>query len=177
MFVQEEQTAFDELQLLKSFNRLADPHYAFSIINILQSPNASDGRVMNPVLDTTCIRKWLFCFTHRVRVPTSDIRSFMARCEEFTVIVYQFYQDCVLKGQDKLEDGEALSKDCIDNFEHFRCDFNYYLQKVEEWRIGLDKRLHKVASGDQLLGTMLDLSSCQVKQFTQKSAQSLAKSD
>jgi hypothetical protein len=146
-FVQQWQAKFDELQLLEKLKKFENPREALSIIHIVESPSSYEG-VTNLAFNPVYISKWLYCFERRPRIPTSDIRSFMAWCEEFTIIVDRFCQDYVLKGQERLESGPTLSKDGIDSFEQFRDEFNFYMQQAEKWKEGLEKTRCEVAAPD-----------------------------
>jgi hypothetical protein len=154
-FVQQWRAKFDELRLLEKLKEFENPKAALSIIHIVESPGSYEG-ISNQAFNPVYLSKWLYCFERRPRIPTSDIRSFMAWCEEFSVIVDRFCQDYVSKGQERLDNGPTLSKDGIDRFEQFRDEFNFYMQQAEEWSIGLEKRRCEVAaSDDQFPGTPL----------------------
>jgi hypothetical protein len=146
-FVQEWQAKFDELRLLERLKEFENPNLALSIINIVQSPTSYEG-VSNQGFNPIYLSDWLYCFSRRPRIPTSDIRSFRAWCEEFSMIVNRFCQDYVLKGRERLESGPTLSKDGIANFEKFWLNFNSYMKEAEEWSIGLEKRRCEVAPSD-----------------------------
>jgi hypothetical protein len=175
-FVQHWQSEFDRLQLLEKLNQFASSEGDLSIISIVNSSGSYDGPFASFVFDPAYLSKWLPCFTKRVRVPTSDVRSFIARCEEFTVIVDGFYQDYALKGKEKLENlvniegRQALSRKGSDRFETFQNKFNFYLQQVEDWRVGLEKGRNKVAGDDQFSEMKLRTLSYQVGSLRQNSA-------
>jgi len=146
-FVQQWQAKFDELQLLEKLKKFENPREALSIIHIVESPSSYEG-VSNQGFNPIYLSDWLYCFSRRPRIPTSDIRSFRAWCEEFSMIVNRFCQDYVLKGRERLESGPTLSKDGIANFEKFWLNFNSYMKEAEEWSIGLEKRRCEVAPSD-----------------------------
>ncbi len=180
-FVEQWQAKFDELQLLEKLNQFASSTGELSIISIVNSSGSYDGPFASFVFDPVYLGKWLPCFTERPRVPTSDIRSFIARCEEFIVIVDGFYQDYALKGKEKLENlvniqgRQALSKKGCERFEIFQSKLNFYLQQVEDWRAGLEKGRNKVAGNDQFSKMKLQtLSSYQVGSLRQNSAEQLS---
>jgi hypothetical protein len=177
-FIQQWQAKFDELQLLDKLNQFASSEGELSIISIVNSSASYDGPFASFVFDPAYLGKWLPCFTKRVRVPASDIRSFMARCEEFIVIVDGFYQDYALMGKEKLENllniegRQALSTKGRERFETFQSKFNFYLQQVEDWSVGLEKGRNKVAGNDQFSETKLQtLSYHQVASLRQNFAE------
>lgn len=147
-FVQEWQAKFDELQLLEKLKKFENPEFVLSIINIVQSPTSYEG-VSNQSFHPSYLSNWLHCFGRRPRIPESDIRSFMAWCEEFTIIVGRFSQDYVLKGHERLESARStLSKDGIANFAEFARRFNGYMDDAEKWSVELEKRWREVAPSD-----------------------------
>lgn len=146
-FVQQWQSKFDELRLLERLKEFENPRYTLSIIHMVESPGSYEG-ISNQSFNPVYLSKWLYCFDRRPHIPTSDIRSFIAWCEEFTIIVDRFCQDYVLKGQERLESGPTLSKDGLDSFEQFRDAFNFYMKQAEEWSLGLEKGRREVAASD-----------------------------
>jgi hypothetical protein len=150
-FVQQWQAKFDELRLLERLREFENPNLALSIINIVQSPTSYEG-VSNQFFNPTYLSHWLYCFGRRPRIPASDIRSFRAWCEEFSMIINRFCQDYVVKGRERLEkneeNGPKLSKAGIANFEKFCFNFNSYMKEAEEWSIGLEKRRCEIAPSD-----------------------------
>jgi hypothetical protein len=174
-FVREEQAELNNI--LQSFRPFVNENDSRSLIPILRNVAQSlgpDAVVIYRIIGSNHISRWLCCFTKNMHSQTSDIDCFMARCQEFTVIVDQFNRDYVVKSQNELENGPPLPAHHIHQLEQFREEFIAYLRDVDQWANRIAKSRCDVVNGGQPLGTLLVSNFERVKTFRRSSGKTIA---
>lgn len=160
-FVKREQLSLNEL--IHRFERFVDNSRCESFIYILRNMGNSNIEYLR-LLSVDYIQRWLYCFSFQQRIPTVRLELFIARCQEFTVMVQQFNSDYVLRARQEFQRGTPLQEQNVHDLEAFREDFSAFLRDLSAWgeRIAVEsKRL----SGEKLIGASLATHFERVKTF------------
>lgn len=172
-FVHDQQPRFQEL--LQRFGRFVSTDNSKTLVQILQSGCSYNLKVIPniPGVNNTgdFIRRWWGCFRQQIEFPVTGLVSFMARCQEFTIIVDQFDREYVLRAHKDLESEPPLPEQYIRDLEQFRDDFNAYLRELEQWAMKITNESHKLASKEQLMWTSLVREFPRVSTFRRGAAQ------
>jgi hypothetical protein len=169
-FVRVQQVMLNDL--VQRFVSFVNTDQSLCMTRILVSVRSSSPDAVDHILSVNYLNRWFCTFNNYLRFPTSDIGCFVARCQEFTVIIDQFNQDYVLKAQKAFECGPLLQEAHIDQLEEFLGEFTPYLREVEQWADRLEKGI--ILHGGQQFGISLVSKFKRVKTFRRSSGKNIA---
>ena len=136
-----------EPQLLDFYDRLGrftDGNDGRSLEGILRSATTYDSKTIYPLLNSNFIQDWEDCFDEQMRHRSRSVGQFLARCREFTHIIYQFDRNFAARAQAELTAASIdLPNNYIDQLEVFKDEFNAYLRDVDLWANTISTKIQK----------------------------------
>lgn len=128
----------------EKFSRLCvNRNYTNSFCHILYSATAYQQQIVMQIVGADYIPSWIACFERQIKSPCHSLKTFLARCREFCVIVGDFNTDYVIRAQKGLDDVPKVPKETFEQFEAFREDFGHLLRDIEEWTDALNRETGK----------------------------------